>query len=98
MGTDGAKTLWGILCKLLGKPADAIHHLLGEEQVRAAMKDDLLLPDAWADYCSWSEFCITTLNYHFNADLWHPLQGLVKNCGWFFPFDEVCVVCDRTWL
>jgi hypothetical protein len=81
-----------------GKPCDSVHYLLGENRVRARMKTDLLLPDAWADHCSWSEFCITTLNYHFNVGPWQALQDVVRNCGWFFPFDEVCIVCDRTWL
>lgn len=70
----------------------------GEDKVRAGMRADLLLPDAWANHCSWLEFCIHRLNYYCNPDAWQALQDVMRHSGWFFPFDEVCIVCDRAWL
>ena len=44
---------------------------------------------------NWFDFCITVLNCVHNAIKWEALQLLVNNCGWIFPFEYVCGVCDR---
>ena len=50
-------------------------------------------PEVWADRASWFDFCVSLgSNCQEKRDLY---GALVKNCGWIFPFKEVCLVCDR---
>ncbi len=47
--------------------------------------------------CGWSlfDFCIAVLNCDCSQVKWSVLQSIVENCGWIFPFEEMCFVCDR---
>ena len=47
------------------------------------------------EYVSWFDFCISVLNCEYDSKMWEGLQSLVKNCGWIFPFDKVCIVSAR---
>ncbi|CBN57009.1 MULTISPECIES: DUF6745 domain-containing protein [Kamptonema] len=52
-------------------------------------------PDSWARECSYYDFCISILNFKYEDEKWSVVQSLVKNCGWIFPYDKICYVCDR---
>ncbi|MBD2002677.1 MULTISPECIES: DUF6745 domain-containing protein [Cyanophyceae] len=41
------------------------------------------------------DYFISVLGCSCHQDRWQVLQQLIKNCGWIFPFEEVCYVCDR---
>jgi len=49
----------------------------------------------WAGYCSYIDFCLEVLNCSGNLKQWEVFKGLVENCGWIFPFEKICIVCDR---
>lgn len=43
----------------------------------------------------WSDFLISVLGCEHDREKWDILQTLAYDCGWFFPFEKVCLVCDR---
>lgn len=44
---------------------------------------------------SWFDFCISVLNCAHDQKLWLAYQSVVKYCGWIFPFENICLVCER---
>ncbi|AFZ07936.1 hypothetical protein Osc7112_3572 [Oscillatoria nigro-viridis PCC 7112] len=44
---------------------------------------------------SWVEFCIEVLNLEIDRPLYSAFKSLVENCGWIYPFEKKCFVCDR---
>jgi len=45
-----------------------------------------------------TELAIQEFNYQLDQEEQEALQyfnQLLENCGWIFPFDKVCIVCDR---
>ncbi|TAG32657.1 MAG: hypothetical protein EAZ33_30715 [Oscillatoriales cyanobacterium] len=53
-------------------------------------------PELWASGGSLLDFCISVLNCaHSYGNIWTIFQSLVKTCGWIFPYDKVCVVCEK---
>ena len=51
--------------------------------------------DALIAESSYYDYCISVLNYPYNQNQWDILQGVAKNCGWIFPYQYTCIVCDR---
>ncbi len=49
----------------------------------------------WTSSAFFADFCINVLNCNCDRDLWKILQALVVNCGWIFPFEQVCCLCAR---
>ena len=37
----------------------------------------------------------SVLNYAYNQQTLKALQSIVSYCGWIFPFEKICIVCDR---
>ena len=35
------------------------------------------------------------MNYPCDSNKWQALENFVKNCGWVFGFNNVCLICDR---
>ena len=52
-------------------------------------------PEALASLGSLLDFCISVLNCVHDPKRWELFQSLVSECGWIFPFDKACVVCNR---
>lgn len=40
----------------------------------------------------------TVFNYTYNQQVLEGLQSIVNHCGWIFPFEKTCIVCDRPTL
>ncbi len=38
---------------------------------------------------------MSVLDFIQLGDKWHALQSVVKHCGWLYPLEEFCIVCDR---
>ncbi len=49
----------------------------------------------WTSLACLADYCINTLNCQCDINLWEILKNLVTTCGWIFPFEKVCFVCDR---
>lgn len=41
------------------------------------------------------DFCFSVLNCDCDQKTWYLFQSLAKECGWIFPFEKICLVCDR---
>ncbi|HEY9875913.1 MAG TPA: hypothetical protein V6D12_20955 [Candidatus Obscuribacterales bacterium] len=60
-------------------------------------------PEVWAYWGGYLDFYISVLNYTDDSYIWDSVlekkwqvfQLLVKHCGWIFPFEKACIVCDR---
>jgi hypothetical protein len=52
-------------------------------------------PEQLSACLSLFEFCISVLGCIYNAELWETIQAVFTECGWFYPTDRFCVVCDR---
>lgn len=64
-----------------------------------------IYPEFWAGEGSWLEFQYSVLLPKGNRTT-HPLpewlktkldllQSIVRECGWIFPYENVCIVCNR---
>jgi hypothetical protein len=42
-----------------------------------------------------TDFCIHVLQCGYDGTIWEVLQGILGNTYWIFPFESVCVICDR---
>ena len=51
--------------------------------------------DIWNFHASRFDFCISALNCHYPQKEWLIFQSLVQNCGWIFPFENVCIVSEH---
>ena len=52
-------------------------------------------PELWAVYSSLYDYYIGALNCQYSDRAWDLFHGVVSQCGWLFPYEKVCVVCDR---
>jgi uncharacterized coiled-coil protein SlyX len=41
------------------------------------------------------DFCISVLKVDYNPVNWAVIQSLVSECGWFFPFEKIAIICGR---
>ncbi len=49
----------------------------------------------WNIYGYQIDFYISELNLQYDAKIWKSYKSLAKNCGWIFPFQEVCLIAPR---
>ena len=64
---------------------------LGREQF-----SNCIQPVLWAAYGSLLDFCISVLNLPYsNCRNWIVFQSIVRDCGLIYPYDKVCIVCDK---
>ncbi|WP_017721028.1 DUF6745 domain-containing protein [Kamptonema formosum] len=52
-------------------------------------------PEVWACDGSWLDFSVSVLNGALNERKWQAYQALVQSCGWIFPYEMICLVCNR---
>jgi hypothetical protein len=52
-------------------------------------------PEVWARDASLLDFCFSVLNCPYDLEKWELLQALIINCGWIYPFEKTCIVCER---
>ncbi len=58
--------------------------------------DNCIQPELWAACGSLLDFCISVLNLpHSYGKNWIIFQSIVRDCGWIYPYDKVCVVCEK---
>ncbi|MEG3846459.1 hypothetical protein QT971_04310 [Microcoleus sp. herbarium19] len=49
----------------------------------------------WAELAARCDFCFSVLKCKYHRRRWQALQSLTMHCGWIFPYEKVCIVCDR---
>ncbi len=58
--------------------------------------NNCIQPELWAACGSLLDFCISVLSLpHSYGKNWIVFQSLVRDCGWIYPYDKVCVVCEK---
>lgn len=51
--------------------------------------------EIWAYYACWLDFCGSVFDFIDLGEQWDALQAIVQYCGWIYPLEELCLVCDR---
>ena len=41
------------------------------------------------------DFCISVLHSDIDRDLWEVFKSILTDCGWIYPWDKTCFICDR---
>lgn len=54
-----------------------------------------LYPERLSSLGSWLEFCILVLNCNYDVPRWRVFQSLMGHAGWIFPYEQVCIICNR---
>ncbi|MCU0542687.1 MAG: hypothetical protein MUE44_10900 [Oscillatoriaceae cyanobacterium Prado104] len=58
--------------------------------------DNCIQTELWACSGSWLDYCISVLNCaHSCGNMWNIFQSIARYCGWIYPYDKVCVVCEK---
>jgi hypothetical protein len=42
------------------------------------------------------DFVYTVMNNSYTSQKWSVLQELVRECGWIFATEDICIICDRS--
>jgi len=54
-----------------------------------------IAPELWGFASSLYDYYIAVLNCQYSRENWDLFQGIVRNCGWMFPYEKICLMCDR---
>lgn len=88
------RLLWSLLGSQLARQVgNPVWH-----QLRSQLdcpNDNCIQPELWAYQAGVVDFCISVLNCEYDLTKWQALQSVVKECGWIFPWEKICYVCDR---
>ena len=79
-------------------PQQSIDPWTGEihSQTLGKQVNNRIQPELWAGYGSLLDFCISVLNLpHSYGRNWIVFQSIVRDCGWIYPYDNVCIVCSK---
>lgn len=68
---------------------------LGSLLGRRLFYNNCIHPELWASQGSWLDFCRSVLNGNCDPKKWQVFHSLVSSCGWIFPYEKTCIVCDR---
>jgi hypothetical protein len=49
----------------------------------------------WAELAARCDFCLSVLKCKYHRRRWQALKSLTTHCGWIFPYEKTCIVCDR---
>jgi hypothetical protein len=52
-------------------------------------------PEKLSVWFSLFDFCISVLGCVHDAELWAISQAVFIECGWFYPAQRTCIICDR---
>lgn len=63
--------------------------------VNITYNNNWIFSELSACHGSWVDFCIEVLELECDRPLYSAFKALVENCGWIYPFEKKCFVCDR---
>ncbi|MEH2326134.1 MAG: DUF6745 domain-containing protein [Nostoc sp.] len=55
---------------------------------------DCINPKTWENIASKYDFIISELNCIYSPKACEAFQNIIKYCGWIFPFEKLCLICD----
>ena len=62
---------------------------------RQFYNNNCIVSELSACHGSWVDFGISVLKLEYDRPLYSAFKSLVENCGWIYPFEKKCFVCDR---
>lgn len=65
-----------------------------KKEILGCMLGNIKPEELATDACK-LDFAISVLNYVPEEKTWGILQELIANCGWIYPFEKTCIVCER---
>jgi hypothetical protein len=80
-----------VYAKLAKRLSSEFHKIF----VRIPYNNNWILSQLSACHGSWIDFCIEVLGLECDRSLYSAFKALVENCGWIYPFQKKCLVCDR---
>lgn len=80
-----------VYAKLAKRLSSEFHKIF----VRIPYNNNWILSELSACHGSWVDFCIEVLGLECDRSLYSAFKALVENCGWIYPFEKKCFVCDR---
>jgi len=54
-----------------------------------------ILSNYWASNASLFDFCRVALNCEIQPEIWKVYQGIAQDCGLIFPYEKICIICER---
>ncbi|MEB3178185.1 MAG: hypothetical protein VKL59_03970 [Nostocaceae cyanobacterium] len=68
---------------------------LGNLLLKPLFYHNCINSELWAIDASYFESYIYMFDGENNHKKWQLFQSLVINCGWIFPYEHTCIVCER---
>ncbi|MBD2354190.1 hypothetical protein H6G41_06050 [Tolypothrix sp. FACHB-123] len=56
---------------------------------------ECFIPEFYVHWLTGFDFFISVLNLVDPPKEWQVFQFLIKECGWLFAYDDICIICDR---
>jgi hypothetical protein len=97
-----------LCCRLVGRLPTLLEEQLillansnsGTEKISAKLLlDNIIHPEMWVRCASWFDYCASVLGLVQPQSKWglrwQIWQDLLINCGWIFPYNRICFVCER---
>ena len=81
--------------EVFGKLAKKLGGRFHQFFVNITYENNWILSELSACHGSWVDFCIEVLELDCDRSLYSAFKVLVENCGWIYPFEKKCFVCDR---
>jgi hypothetical protein len=54
-----------------------------------------IAPEQWASDTCYLDWLCNCLSCEHDSKYWKLLEALLTECGWVFPFEGICIVCDH---
>lgn len=89
---------WQVRMELEGQLRQQSHELQWELHLNQQLQRHLpecLSPEPWILDGVWLDFAISVLHRQHDKSKWSAFKSLVEHCGWLFPYEKICLVCER---
>jgi hypothetical protein len=57
--------------------------------------ENCIKPELWVLHGALLDFCTLVLGCKHDIAHWQAFQLLTQHCGWIYPYQRVCIICDR---
>lgn len=82
--------------QLVNQLYNQLQHLLPSRLTNISAHD-AIQPEFRVCTACWLDFCISVLNCpHKFQQEWKVFQLLIRDCGWIFPYKNICLICERS--
>ncbi|MGK7902550.1 MAG: DUF6745 domain-containing protein [Hormoscilla sp.] len=63
--------------------------------VNHQLNTNCIMPYLWSDVAAWLDFQSNALKVIDSQKVSYHFWKVIQECGWIFPFKNLCIVCDR---